>query len=96
MIFCTIENLLGEGGSAEVYKGKLSDGKVVAVKKFINNDKETEERAGDLLSELGIITHINHPNAAHLIGYSIDRGLILVLEFSPHGSLASVLFGNHF
>ncbi|KAB2094443.1 hypothetical protein E1A91_A02G163400v1 [Gossypium mustelinum] len=88
------KNLLGEGGSAEVYKGILPDGKVVAVKKFIKNDKETEERAGDLLSELGIITHINHPNAAHLIGYSIDRGLILVLEFSPHGSLASVLFGS--
>ncbi|KAK9011236.1 hypothetical protein V6N11_044090 [Hibiscus sabdariffa] len=89
------DNLLGEGGSAQVYKGTLSDGQVVAVKKFIKNDKENEERATDLLSELGIITHINHPNAAHLVGYSIDRGLILVLEFSPHGSLASLLFGSN-
>ncbi|KAE8709471.1 Receptor-like cytosolic serine/threonine-protein kinase RBK1 [Hibiscus syriacus] len=87
-------NLLGEGGSAEVYKGMLPDGQVVAVKKFIKNEQENEERANDLLSELGIITHINHPNAAHLIGYSIDQGLILVLQFSPHGSLASVLFGS--
>ncbi|GMI86558.1 ROP binding protein kinases 1 [Hibiscus trionum] len=89
------QNLLGEGGSAQVYKGTLSDGQVVAVKKFIKNDKENEERSTDLLSELGIITHINHPNAAHLVGYSIDRGLILVLQFSPHGSLANLLFGSN-
>ncbi|KAL4377423.1 hypothetical protein GQ457_02G015830 [Hibiscus cannabinus] len=88
------KNMLGEGGSAEVYKGKLSDGRVVAVKKFIENEKEIEERTTDLLSELGIISHINHPNAAHLIGYSIDLGLILVLQFSPHGSLASLLFDS--
>ncbi|XP_038997725.1 receptor-like cytosolic serine/threonine-protein kinase RBK1 [Hibiscus syriacus] len=89
------DKLLGEGGSAQVYKGMLSDGQVVAVKKFIKNEKENEERATDLLSELGIITQINHPNAAHLIGYSIDKGLILVLQFSPHGSLASLLFGSN-
>ncbi|GMI67971.1 hypothetical protein HRI_000466400 [Hibiscus trionum] len=88
------KNLLGEGGSAEVYKGKLSDGRIVAVKKFIKNEKENEETSTDLLSELGILTHISHPNAAHLIGYSIDSGVILVLEFSPHGSLASLLFGS--
>ncbi|KAK8716547.1 hypothetical protein V6N13_043853 [Hibiscus sabdariffa] len=88
------KNMLGEGGSAEVYKGKLSDGRVVAVKKFIENEKEIEERTTDLLSELGIITHINHPNAARLVGYSIDLCLILVLQFSPHGSLASLLFDS--
>ncbi|EOX91923.1 ROP binding protein kinases 1, putative [Theobroma cacao] len=88
------ENLLGRGGHAEVYKGHLSDGQIVAVKKLTKNDKEQEDRASDFLSELGIIAHINHPNAAHLIGFSIDGGMHLVLQFSPHGSLASVLFGS--
>ncbi|XWS33405.1 hypothetical protein CRYUN_Cryun22dG0079600 [Craigia yunnanensis] len=88
------ENLLGKGGHAEVYKGHLSDGQIVAVKKLMKNEKEEEDRASDFLSELGIIAHINHPNAAHLIGFSIDGGLHLVLQFSLHGSLSSVLFDS--
>ncbi|GLT48925.1 hypothetical protein SLA2020_225130 [Shorea laevis] len=60
----------------------------------MKNDKEEETRVSDFLSELGIVAHINHPNAAHLIGFSIDGGLHLVLKFSPHGSLASLLFGS--
>ncbi|KAA3461670.1 receptor-like cytosolic serine/threonine-protein kinase RBK1 [Gossypium australe] len=88
------ENMLGKGGNAEVYKGHLTDGQIVAVKKLIKNEKEEEDRANDFLLELGIIAHINHPNAAHLIGFSVDGGLHLVLQFAPHGSLASVLFGS--
>ena len=66
--------MLGKGGHAEVYKGHLSDGQIVAVKKLVQNEKEEEDKASDFLSELGIIAHINHPNAAHLIGFSIDGG----------------------
>ncbi|XP_016734915.1 receptor-like cytosolic serine/threonine-protein kinase RBK1 [Gossypium hirsutum] len=88
------ENMLGKGGNAKVYKGHLTDGQIVAVKKLIKNEKEEEDRANDFLLELGIIAHINHPNAAHLIGFSVDGGLHLVLQFAPHGSLASVLFGS--
>lgn len=52
-----------------------------------------EERTGDFLSELGIMAHINHPNTAKMIGYGLEGGLFLVLELSPHGSLASLLQG---
>ncbi|WCJ32001.1 Protein kinase superfamily protein [Euphorbia peplus] len=87
-------NLIGEGGHAQVYKGELPDGQVVAVKKIIKAEKEEEERIGDFLSELGIIAHINHHNAAKLLGFSIDSGLHLVLEYLPNGSLASALHGG--
>ncbi|KAL8550193.1 hypothetical protein ACS0TY_008862 [Phlomoides rotata] len=88
------ENLIGKGGHAEVYKGFLPDGQVVAVKKIIKEKKNDENRVGDFLSELGIIAHIDHPNTAKLIGFSADSGLHLVLQFAPHGSLATVLHGG--
>ncbi|XP_008338467.3 receptor-like cytosolic serine/threonine-protein kinase RBK1 [Malus domestica] len=90
------DNLIGKGGQAEVYKGFLYNGTVVAVKRLMkkDNEKENEDRVGDFLAELGIIAHIRHPNAARLLGFGIDGGLHLVLQFSPHGSLASLLFGT--
>uniref|UniRef100_A0A1D1XIB9 non-specific serine/threonine protein kinase n=1 Tax=Anthurium amnicola TaxID=1678845 RepID=A0A1D1XIB9_9ARAE len=87
------ENLIGEGGHAQVFKGCLPDGQLVAVKRLTRKETE-EERVGDFLSELGIIAHVNHPNAAHLLGFGVEGGLHLVLQFSPHGSLASVLHGS--
>ncbi|KAM3327831.1 receptor-like cytosolic serine/threonine-protein kinase RBK1 [Capsicum galapagoense] len=88
------DNLIGKGGHAEVYKGHLQDGQVVAVKKITKKEKNDEDRVGDFLSELGIIAHINNTNAAKLIGFSVDGGLHLVLQYLHHGSLASVLHGG--
>ncbi|RWW74184.1 hypothetical protein BHE74_00017896 [Ensete ventricosum] len=87
------DKLIGKGGHAEVYRGCLGDGQLVAVKRLIKRESE-EERIGDFLSELGIIAHVNHPNAAQLLGFSVEGGLHLVLQFSPHGSLASLLHGK--
>lgn len=87
------DNLIGKGGNSYVYKGCLPSGELVAVKKLTM--KETgNKRTGAFLSELGIMTHINHPNVARLLGYSIKRGLHFVLQYSSRGSLASVLHGS--
>ncbi|KAJ8565008.1 hypothetical protein K7X08_001468 [Anisodus acutangulus] len=88
------DKLIGQGGHAEVYKGRLSDGQAVAVKKITKQEKNDEDKVDDFLSELGIIAHINHPNAAKLIGYSADGGLYLVLQYLPHGSLGSLIHGS--
>ncbi|KAK9137080.1 hypothetical protein Sjap_007674 [Stephania japonica] len=89
--FCS-ENLLGKGGYAEVYKGVLRDGQLVAIKRLSRGT--TEDRTWDFLSELGIIVHVDHHNAAKLIGYGIEGGMYIVLQFSPHGNLASLLHGS--
>ncbi|KAI3526755.1 hypothetical protein L1887_06017 [Cichorium endivia] len=85
----SIENMIGKGGYAEVYKGVLKDGQLVAVKQLTRGP--IDERTSSFLSELGVMAHINHPNTAKLIGYGVEGGLHLVLELSPNGSLASWL-----
>ena len=91
MIIGATENLIGKGGYAEVYKGSLRNGQLVAVKRLVKGSPE--ERIGDFLAELGIMAHVNHPNTAKLIGYGVEGGMYLVLELSAHGSLASLLHG---
>ncbi|XP_058201091.1 receptor-like cytosolic serine/threonine-protein kinase RBK2 [Rhododendron vialii] len=86
------ENLIGEGGYSEVYKGHLEDGQLVAVKRLTRGSPE--EMTADFLSELGILVHVNHPNIANVIGYGVEGGMHLVLHLSPHGSLASLLTGS--
>lgn len=85
------ENLIGEGGYSEVYKGHLADGQLVAIKRLTRGSPE--EMTADFLSELGILVHANHPNIANVIGYGVEGGMHLVLHLSPHGSLASLLTG---
>lgn len=87
-----VDNLIGKGGYAEVYRGLLSNGQFVAIKKLIRGS--SDEVTSDFLSEIGIMAHVNHPNTARLIGYGVEGGLYLVIELSPHGSLASLLYGK--
>lgn len=77
-----------------MYMGCIADGQTVAVKRITKKDKNDEDRVGDFLAELGIVAHINHPNAAKLIGFSAESGLHLVLQYLPNGSLATVLHGD--
>ncbi|KAL7112811.1 hypothetical protein ACP275_04G024200 [Erythranthe tilingii] len=81
-----------QGGYAEVYRGRLRGGALVAIKRLTKGS--TEERIGDFLTELGIMAHVNHPNTAKMIGYGVEGGMYLVLELSPIGSLASMLHSS--
>ncbi|KAG8363791.1 hypothetical protein BUALT_Bualt19G0059100 [Buddleja alternifolia] len=88
------ENLIGKGGYAEVYKGCLPDGQLVAVKRLNKGRSEEEEDVLNFLCEIGIIAHVNHPNTAKMIGYGVEGGRYLVLKLSSLGSLGSLLHSS--
>lgn len=87
------DNIVGKGGYAHVYKGTLADGSLIAVKKLTKGETE-EEKEHFFLTELGIVSHVSHPNANELIGFCIEGGLHLVFRFSHNGSLATFLYGK--
>ncbi|XP_050204048.1 receptor-like cytosolic serine/threonine-protein kinase RBK2 isoform X2 [Mercurialis annua] len=85
------ENIIGKGGFAEVYKGCLQNGKLVAIKRLSKGT--ADEKTAIFLSELGIMAHVDHTNTAKLLGSGVDGGMHLVFELSRLGSLGSVLHG---
>lgn len=89
--FCP-DNVIGRGGYAEVYKGRLQDGQLVAIKRLTRGT--TEEQTAGFLSELGIIAHVNHSNTAKLVGCGVEGGMHLIFQLSPLGSLGTLLHGS--
>ncbi|XP_031498219.1 probable receptor-like serine/threonine-protein kinase At5g57670 isoform X2 [Nymphaea colorata] len=86
-------NLVGGGERAEVYKGQIHDGQMVAVKKLANQNAD-DQKQKEFLIELGIMGHVRHPNITCLIGFCIEGGLYLIFDFSPNGSLEAALHGK--
>jgi serine/threonine protein kinase len=90
-LFCLSENLIGKGGSSQVYKGCLSDGKELAVKIL----KPSEDVLKEFVLEIEIITTLHHKNIISLLGFCFeDKNLLLVYDFLPRGSLEDNLYGN--
>ncbi|CAD5167875.1 unnamed protein product [Musa acuminata subsp. malaccensis] len=79
------ECLLGEGGFGRVYKGRLENGQVVAVKQLDRNGLQGNR---EFLVEVLMLSLLHHPNLVNLIGYCADGDQrLLVYEFMPLGSL---------
>ncbi|XP_057544931.1 probable serine/threonine-protein kinase PBL23 [Amaranthus tricolor] len=83
--FC-IENLVGEGGFGRVYKGYIEGiDKMVAVKQLDRNGMQGNR---EFLSEVFMLSLVDHPNLVDLIGYCADGDQrILVYEYMAGGSL---------
>lgn len=85
------ENLIGKGGSSEVYKGCLPDGKEVAVKIL----KPSDDVLKEFVLEIEIITTLHHINIISLVGFCFeDDNLLLVYDFLSRGSLEHNLHGT--
>ncbi|GLJ24138.1 hypothetical protein SUGI_0460460 [Cryptomeria japonica] len=76
---------IGKGGFATVYKGVLSDGMPVVIKK-------PKAFSPEFINEIVILSHINHRNEVKLIGCCLRTQLsLLVYEFVPNGTLFKLL-----
>ncbi|KAJ8771672.1 hypothetical protein K2173_026849 [Erythroxylum novogranatense] len=85
------ENLIGKGGSSQVYKGCLPDGKEIAVKIL----RPSEDALKEFVLEIEIITALHHKNIISLLGFCFeDKNLLLVYDFLSRGSLEENLHGN--
>ncbi|KAF9599769.1 hypothetical protein IFM89_001715 [Coptis chinensis] len=85
------EKLIGKGGSSQVYRGCLADGKELAVK-ILN---PSEEAVKEFVLEIEIITTLHHKNIISLFGFCFeDTNLLLVYDFLSRGSLDENLHGN--
>ncbi|MCO5557485.1 hypothetical protein L7F22_011050 [Adiantum nelumboides] len=75
---------LGMGGFGTVFKGVLSDGRPVAIKKANRAEGGNEE----FLNELQILMHINHRNVVRLLGCCMEIATpLLVYEYVSHGNV---------
>ncbi|XP_074371082.1 LEAF RUST 10 DISEASE-RESISTANCE LOCUS RECEPTOR-LIKE PROTEIN KINASE-like 1.4 isoform X1 [Apium graveolens] len=86
-------NELGDGGFGAVYKGKLQDGREVAVKRLYEN---SIKRVEQFMNEIKILTQLRHPNLVVLYGSTSQqcRKLLLVYEYIPNGTIADHLYGE--
>ncbi|XP_012073117.1 uncharacterized protein LOC105634805 isoform X2 [Jatropha curcas] len=85
-------NQLGMGGFGTVYKGILSSGQVVAIKKFSNSYRSVDK---EFWVEIEIISRIHHRNIIKLIGYCQNKdNKLIVYEYLPNYSLGSHLHGE--
>ena len=59
-------------------------------------ERATIEEYRDLASELKILMHVGvHTNIVNLLGACIKRdGILVILEYAPHGSLLKFLRGK--
>ncbi|KAL4012235.1 hypothetical protein IC575_029331 [Cucumis melo] len=84
------ENKLGEGGLGAVYKGKLPNGRIVAVKRLSQASGQGDV---EFKNELVLVSKLHHRNLVKLLGFSFkENEKVLVYEFLHNGSLHNFIF----
>ncbi|CAL0303722.1 unnamed protein product [Lupinus luteus] len=81
---------IGEGGFGPVYKGILSDGRIVAVKQLSAKSRQGNR---EFINEIGLISALQHPCLVKLYGFCMEEDqLLLIYEYLENNNLAHALF----
>ncbi|KAK0607938.1 hypothetical protein LWI29_022954 [Acer saccharum] len=85
-------NKLGEGGFGLVYKGKLGDGRIIAVKQLSVASRQGKSQ---FVAEIVAISAVQHRNLVKLYGCCIEGAeRLLVYEYLENKSLDQALFAG--
>ncbi|KAH9604910.1 hypothetical protein KSS87_017043 [Heliosperma pusillum] len=85
-------NKLGEGGFGPVFKGMLSDGRIVAVKQL---SVASHQGKHQFMAEIAAISAVQHRNLVKLYGCCLEgEKRLLVYEYLENKSLDQALFGD--
>ncbi|XP_077236111.1 cysteine-rich receptor-like protein kinase 43 [Tasmannia lanceolata] len=85
-----LKNKLGEGGFGPVYKGKLDDGREIAVKKLSHSSNQGKK---EFTNEARLLARVQHRNVVNLLGYCAHgEEKLLVYEYVAHESLDKFIF----
>eukprot|EP01018_Ginkgo_biloba_P007132 Gb_08219 [translate_table: standard] len=83
--------IIGKGRFGTVYKGLLSNGYTVAIKRFQLDETSSRKHA---LSEVKILGQLRHRNLLRILGYFFNGNeMVLISEFMPNLSLDILLHG---
>ncbi|XP_039060303.1 putative receptor-like protein kinase At4g00960 [Hibiscus syriacus] len=83
-------NMLGRGGFGPVYKGKLEDGREVAIKRLSENSGQGTR---EFKNEVMLLAKLQHRNLVKLLGFSFEqKERVIIYEFLPNSSLDNFIF----
>ncbi|CDY47580.1 BnaA01g22660D [Brassica napus] len=88
----SLSNKLGQGGFGSVYKGKLQDGKEIAVKRLSSSSGQGKE---EFMNEIVLISKLQHRNLVRILGCCIEgEERLLIYEFMLNKSLDTFIFDS--